>query len=88
MLEMFNQYTTNLCEKAPICMLSHSKSPICSKFGVTDIREKPVDFFMAAHGLLKWCSHLGSFAKASVSVETIVSWYNEYLVGVMFPCKL
>ena len=32
-------------EKAPIYMLPASKAPKCSKIKVTDIREKPVDFF-------------------------------------------
>ena len=32
-------------EKAPIYMLSCSKAPKRSKFSVTNIREKPADFF-------------------------------------------
>ena len=36
-------------EKAPIYMLPGSKAPECSKLRVTDIREKPVDFFMSLH---------------------------------------
>ena len=34
-----------MLRKAPICKLSRSKSPKRSKLAVTDIRQKPVDFF-------------------------------------------
>ena len=40
-------YVTDLCkEKAPICKLSRSKAPKRSKLAVTDIRQKPADFFI------------------------------------------
>ena len=34
-----------MLRKAPICKLSRSKAPKHSKLAVTDIRQKPVDFF-------------------------------------------
>ena len=42
-------YFTDLCyEKAPICKLSRSKAPKHRKLGVTDIRQKPANFFCRA----------------------------------------
>ena len=42
-------YITMHKQKAPIYMLSHSKAPKHSKFRLTNIQEKPVDFFMVPH---------------------------------------
>ena len=36
-------------QKAPINMLSRSKAPKAQQIAVTDMREKPVDFFMVLH---------------------------------------
>ena len=48
-----------------------------SKFAITDIWEKPVDFFIARHGRRLWLltnfTNSGSFAKVSVPVESIIS---------------
>ena len=63
-------------ERAPIYMLPRSNAPKCSKFKVTDIREKQVDFlwhrtgvdFSSRNNLTK----LGSFGKIFVPVETII----------------
>ena len=43
-------YFTVHKQKAPINKLSRSNAPKRSKFKLTDIREKPVDFFMVPHG--------------------------------------
>ena len=43
-------------KNVPIYMLPRSKAPKCSKFGVTNMREKPVDFFYSA----AWASTLAS----------------------------
>ena len=37
-------------QKAPICMLSRSKAPKTQQITITDMLEKPVDFFMVPHG--------------------------------------
>ena len=58
-------------KKALIYMLSCSKSPKCSKFGVRDMQEKPVDFFYSSRNNV---SNLGSFAKVFVPVESIIPW--------------
>ena len=64
-------------EKAPIYM-SHSKAPKSSKFSITNIREKPVDFFYSTERALTLApeiifTNLGSFAKVSVPVKSTIS---------------
>ena len=64
-------------EKAPIYMLPGSKAPKCSKLGVTKIREKPVDFYYGTARGVGFSSrnnftNLGSLAKVSVPVESII----------------
>ena len=54
-------------QKAPIYMLSRSKASKTQQMRVTNIREKPVDFFGGTKRVVT-LANLGSFAKASVSV--------------------
>ena len=66
--------------KTPIYMLFRSKAPKCSKFSVTNIREKPKNFFMAPHGRRSPnnLTNSGSIAKVFVPVKTIIPCENFY----------
>ena len=63
---------------ALIYKLSCSKTPKFSKFRVTDIRDKPVNFLWYPTGVdfssRNNFANLGSFAKVSISVESIIHW--------------
>ena len=57
-------------QKAPIYKLSRNKAPKHSKFRATDIREKPVNFFMAPHSAnissRSDIANFGSFDEVSI----------------------
>ena len=65
-------------QKAPIYTLSHSKVPKHNKFSITNMQENPVDFIWHRKGIdYNFCNNfanLGSFARVSVSVESIILW--------------
>ena len=64
--------------KAPIYMLPGSEASKCSKFRVTDIQEKPVDFFYGTTrgSTLAPKIILLTWAKVSVPVEPIIPCYK------------
>ena len=53
------------------------KHPKCSKFAITDMRQKLVDFFYC--NPLNNFANLGSFAKVSVPVRTIIPRYVKII---------
>ena len=65
-------------QKAPIYTLSHSKVPKHNKFSVTNMQENPVDFILHRTGVdynfRNNFANLGSFAKVSVPLESIILW--------------
>ena len=66
-------------QKAPIYKLLRSKAPKYRKFRLTDIFETNVDFSSRSN-----FANLGSFAKVSVPVESIIPCKNAivFLVRV------
>ena len=67
----------HLClEKHPFTSYPAAKHPKYSNFDITDMREKPADFFLLYDTGIDFSSHnnffnLGSFAKVSVPVGSI-----------------
>ena len=66
-------------QKAPFSMLSRSKPPKSSKFKRTNIREKPVDFYLWYRTGVEIISgnnfsSSSSFAEVSVPVQSITPW--------------
>ena len=63
-------------------MLPRSKAPKRSKFSVTNIRENPVVFFYSTALASTFAPEiifisLGSSAKVSVPVESIIPWLKQ-----------
>ena len=73
---------TYVSEKSPIYIFSRSKTSKCSKHRVTDIQEKPVDFFYVT----AWMSTLAP--KIILLTEVPLQWFsflwNLWFLGFIF----
>ena len=74
--------------KAPIYKLSHSNTPNYSKFRLTDIRENRCTFLWCRTGVdissRNNFANLGSFAKVSVPLESIIPYTILLVVPLPF----
>ena len=63
----------------PFTSYPAAKHPKLNKFAITDMLEKPVDFFYCTTRGVDFNSHhnfanFGIFAKVSISVQSVIPW--------------